>query len=128
MAEAVLVDADVNAGLELVKLLDESQFNVKSAAWIYYPEREEWKLLIATPRAAQDLSAAYYDVVTVLRRNKDLDDRFDSTRIRVVRPDEPSLEALSRLVKADGLQKLRYTHNAIDGYYIDDALIYRLAA
>jgi hypothetical protein len=38
------------------------------------------------------------------------------------------LAAMGRVVRADGLTAIRFSRNVIDGLYIDDALIYRLAA
>ncbi len=44
MAAAVLVDTDVEMGGELLRILDEIKFPVTAAAWIFFPDIEEWRL------------------------------------------------------------------------------------
>lgn len=49
MAEATLVDADIEAGRDLVRLLDEEGFPATAAAGIHFPDADEWRLVIRTP-------------------------------------------------------------------------------
>ena len=58
MAEAALVEADIEAGRELVRALDDAGFPVTGAAWIHYSDVDEWRLVIRTPKAAQNLLEA----------------------------------------------------------------------
>jgi hypothetical protein len=128
MGTAALVEAEISAGQELLKLLDAKRFAVQSAAWIYFPEQEEWKFLIATPKAESDLQRAYLELITILRTDPVLERTLDLSRLRIVRESDPILNALSQLFHVDEHATLRSAHNAINGIYIDDALIYRLAA
>jgi hypothetical protein len=128
MAENQLVDADIKAGQDFIQLLDANGFDVKAAAWIYYPDIEGWKLLIGSPRATKDLSAAYYDAAVLISADKGLDEQLDLARVKIVKPDEAFLDALGKVVRVEGLSTVRFTHNTFNGVYIDDALVYRLAA
>lgn len=129
MAAATLVDKDIEAGLELVRLLDERGFPVTGAAWIYFSDIEEWKLVIRTPRAATDLTNAFLDVAKAMDAAKPgFRGEFDLARVKLVSPADRMLAALGSAVRAEGLNKIRFSNNVINGIFIDDALIYRLAA
>ncbi len=128
MAEAILVNDDVNAGSELVRLLDETNFPVTGAAWIYFPDVEEWRLVIRTPRATSNLQEAYLDMARAMDAKGDLRTRLNLARIKLVPPSDQMLKALGSVIRAPGLKSIRFSGNMINGIYIDDALIYRLAA
>lgn len=128
MAETVLVNEDIEAGRELVQVLDMSGFPVTAAAWIYFSDLDEWRLVIRTPKAAQNLHEALLEVALAMDARGDLRQRIDLARVKLVPPGDRMLKALGRAVRAEGLSTIRFSRNVINGIYIDDALIYRLAA
>lgn len=128
MAQATLVDAEIEAGRDLIRMLIRKGFDVQAAAWIYNPSVEDWKLLIGSQRAQENQTAAYMDIANWLSANPDLDRRFDMARLKIVRPDELYLSALSKMEHLTDRADIRLTHNTVNGVYIDDALVYRLAA
>jgi hypothetical protein len=128
MAEAALVEKDVEAGLELVRLLDARRFPVTGAAWIYFPDLEEWKLVIRTPEAARDLNKAYLELAQAMDSKTGFRSQFDLARVKLVPPTDRMLAAMGSAIRAEGLNKIRFSRNVINGIFIDDALIYRLAA
>jgi hypothetical protein len=128
MAETSLVDSDVEAGRELLNLLDGSGFPVTAAAWIYFPDIEEWKLLIRTPRAAENLIEALHELASVMDQHGDLRQRLSLSRIKLVPPTDRMLQAIGKTMNVTGSDAIRVNKNVVDGMYIDDALIYRLAA
>jgi len=128
MAEAILVNDDIEAGRELVRLLDEAGFPVTAAAWIYFSDVEEWRLVIRTPKAARNLQETYLEVARAMDAKGDLRTRLNLARIKLVPPTDQMLEALGSVVRVAGLKSIRFSRNVVNGIYIDDALIYRLAA
>ena len=58
------------------------------------------------------------------------DDRavLDLPRIRLVRPDDPTIQAVGSVIRVKGLSDVRLKSNVANGIYIEDALIYRTAA
>jgi hypothetical protein len=128
MVAATLVDADIQMGRELVQILDQAGFPVTGAAWMYFPDVEEWRLVIRTPEAATNLQNAYLKMSAAMDAKGDLRQRIDLTRIKVVPPSDRVLEAIGKSIRVDGLGSVRFARNVIDGILIDDALIYRLAA
>ena len=128
MAEAVLVDTDVEMGRELVRILDEAKFTVTGAAWIYFPDIGEWRLVVRTPKAEKNLQQALLEMAIALDKRGDLRRRLDLSRVKLVPPKDKMLAAMGSVIRADGISTIRFTRNVINGVLIDDALIYRLAA
>jgi hypothetical protein len=128
MAETILVNSDIEAGQELVRILDQSGFPVTAAAWIYFPDVQEWRLVIRTPRAAENLHEALLDLARAMDAEGDLRERIDLARLKLVPPGDRMLEAMGKVINVSGLGTVRFTRNVINGIYIDDALVYRLAA
>jgi len=128
MAQPVLVKDDVEAGMELLRVLDASNFPITGAAWIYFPDIEEWRLVIRSPRAEQNLQGALLDIAIAMDAAGDLRSRLDLSRMKLVPPSDRMLQAMGSVVHAPGLSNIRFSKNLINGIYIDDALIYRLAA
>ena len=128
MAAAVLVDADVEMGRELLRILDEAKFPVTAAVWIFFPDIEEWRLVVRTPKAEKNLQQALLELAVLLDKQGDLRKRLDLSRVKLVPPKDKILAAMSSIVKVDGISSIRFSRNLVDGVLIDDALIYRLAA
>ena len=128
MATTALVSTDVEMGSELLKILDEAAFPVTAAAWIYFPDVDEWRLVIRTPKAEKDLQGALRELAAAMDAKGDLRTRLDLTRVKLVPPKDKILAAMSSMVRVDGISNIRFSRNVINGMVIDDALIYRLAA
>lgn len=128
MATTALVGADIEMGREFIKILDETNFPITGAAWIYFPDVEEWRLIVRTPRAEKDLQGALRQVAAALDEKGDLRTRIDLSRVKLVPPKDKMLAAMGSVVRAEGISTVRFTRNVINGVLIDDALIYRLAA
>jgi hypothetical protein len=128
MAQAVLVKEDIEAGMELLRVLDAKKFPITGAAWIFFPDIEEWRLVMRSPRAERDLQSALLDIATAMDEAGDLRSRLDLSRIRLVPPNDRLLQAMGSAMQVQGLSNIRFSKSLINGIYIDDALIYRLAA
>jgi hypothetical protein len=128
MATTALVSTDVEMGSELLKVLDEAAFPVTAAAWIYFPDVDEWRLVIRTPKAEKDLQGALRELAAAMDAKGDLRTRLDLSRVKLVPPKDKILAAMSSIVRVDGISNIRFSRNVINGLVIDDALIYRLAA
>jgi hypothetical protein len=128
MATTALVSTDVEMGGELLKVLDEAAFPVTAAAWIYFPDIDEWRLVIRTPKAEKDLQGALRELAAAMDAKGDLRARLDLSRVKLVPPKDKILAAMGSAVRVDGISNVRFSRNVINGVVIDDALIYRLAA
>lgn len=125
MAEDSLVTSDVNGGEALVRALDRAGFPVPAALWLYYPDLERWRLVIATPRA-RDPQEAYISIGQIADQARIVSPEL--SRIRLVLPTDPTVATLSRVLRTEGISGVRFTGNMVNGIYVDDAYIYRAAA
>lgn len=127
MGATALVSEDIAAGHTVVEALDLAGFSVAAAFWLYDSERDTWKLWIGTPHAGKDLQRAYMKVSEILSANSDRA-VLDLPRIKLVRPDDPTIRAISSVIRVKGPSGVRVRSNVANGIYIDDALVYRTAA
>ena len=121
MASSALVDAEVDQGRDFVRLLDKIGVTVKGAFWLYYPDSDRWKLTIVTPDAERGTRGLY---VRALDAKADI----DLSRVEFVPMGVPVFKALSGLIRIEGVSTTRLSQVTFNGVYVDDALVYRLAA
>ena len=130
MDKRTLVDSDFQKGHMLILVLDQSNFPVHSALWLFDEERDSWRLLIASEEVEEhEPMKAYEAIYDVLNKIKKDNTRFDITL------DNISLVGLSdNLIKDIGtavqtgrksIEGIRFTRHAINNQYIEDAYIYR---
>lgn len=125
MAQDILVDADLKAGRALVEALDRTGFPVSAAFWYFEPQREIWRLVLATPRY-ENLRDATLQIVDVIRTDRA---KYpDSARISVRRPDDPLVSGFSKRVHVDDLNWVRFPGGIVGNEFVEDAYIYRVAA
>lgn len=121
MAQEPLVESDIEAGRELVRALDRAGVPIVGAFWFYMTESDDWKLLIVTREADRGAHSLYLKAI-------EQKGRLDLTKVQFVPPSSPVFRALSGAMRIEGLANKRLTQNMLNGVYIDDALVYRLAA
>jgi hypothetical protein len=121
-----MVEARFQHGADLVRLLDENNFLLRDALWLYNSDEADWKLWLGTPLVDR---AGPTEVYAMLRRLLDghpLDD-IDLKRIVIASPKHTLLQLLKGAIKTGpGLNGIRFSRNTINGTYIEDAYIYRL--
>lgn len=125
MAEDALVMPDVKNGAVLVEALDQAGFPTVAAFWMRYPEAETWKLVLATTKAKTP-QEAYIEIRHIAEKAKL--ESPDLAQIKLVGPDDPTVATLSKVIRVEGLGSVRFSQNMINGVYVDDAYIYRMAA
>lgn len=121
MAEEPLVEADIDAGRALVKALDGAGVGVRGAFWFYLTDVDRWKLMIVSDAAKQGSRDLYVKAIS-------LKPELDLSKVEFVAPSSPIFAALSRYFRFEGLSGVRVSRNMLDGVYVDDAYVYRLAA
>ncbi len=94
----------IEAGVALIRRLDESGLSPCAAFWIYSSEANDWKLKIADAKVGKEgPRKAYGKIHDILLEH----------------PDEFNELSLG------GISGIRYKDAAVDGVFIDDAYIYR---
>ena len=131
MVKSSLVEADLLAGRRLVIDLDvpepnRSLFRLKAAFWLYDPESQDWRLVLATPLVDEVGPLATY---THLQRSLYSIQPTDLSlqNISVWSPRKPLVKAIRRAARIPlGAEGVRLTRNTVGGIYIEDAYVYKL--
>ena len=133
MAEDVVVKEALTpemteAGKSLLKELDASGWHPAASLWLFVPEAGQWRLLLAdTELGATGPKTAYSQVLKALRQISVPDSALSLRDIGVIGPDHPLLRVLRSAIKmGPGIGGMRFSKNVVNGYYIEDAYIYRL--
>jgi hypothetical protein len=64
MASGTLVRTDIDAGINLIRALDERGFGVSAALWLYNSDVDNWRMIIAYRGLRKDLEKKYLDAAT----------------------------------------------------------------
>ncbi|GLS28785.1 hypothetical protein [Neomesorhizobium albiziae] len=131
MASGALVRADVDAGINLIQALDSKKFEVAAALWLYNSDIESWRMVIAYRGARKDLEKKYLDAAVIVSEwRKSHPDRpiLDLSKVRITSADDRLIAGLKVALRVDGVGEVRFSHNTVNGIYVEDALIHRLAA
>lgn len=128
MDRSTLVDSQIKAGRRLLEFLDGEEYPVASALWYYYPDTDDWKLIIGTKRARENLTTSYAEFSRLLSEFGDNGASIDLSQVKLLSPDDQFLKTLSTAIRVEGISEVRFSKNRINNIYFDDALIYRSAA
>ena len=128
MAAAPLVDRDIKDGETLVHRLDRDKFPVSAAFWYYEAEDERWTLIIASSIVReQGPREAYRKLIQSIKRIKKSDYALDSVRVELVKEEAHLPNLFRRAIKTGhDIAGIRFTQNTINGFFIEDAYIYRV--
>src|SRR5438132_7372453 len=96
MDKATLVSFDLEAGKDLLKLLDAAKFKIVAAGWFHVPEFFDWRLWIASPvYDSEGIFEALRRIQVVLRKaSPPLP--IELAQITVVSPKDPVIRDLRR--------------------------------
>lgn len=113
---------------ELTRKLDALHWPVTASMWFYFPEENQWRLLLASPAVSKEgPMKAYQNVQEAI---KNLPKRVPKLALQdiTVIEDTHSLISLMRIAIRTGeeISGIRFSKNTISGHLIEDAYIYRL--
>ena len=131
MASEALVESEIEGGLNLVKMLDESDFKVKAALWVYYSDQERWRFVIASEGGEKEIGENYLKISTLMAksRSEHPDTQLLSLdKVKLTGVMDPIISGLRPVVRIEGLGGVRFSHDVINGVYLEDALVHRMAA
>ena len=128
MVKRQLVSLKEAEGERLLRLLDQSDFPVNSALWFFF-EDEEWRLVLATSLVDSEGPRGAYERLQNFLTQSSPDFDLSLEEVTLVGPRHSLLEILRRaIVTGPGISRVRFTESTVDNVFIDDALIYRVAA
>jgi len=128
VVKEILTQEMIQAGAELTRRLDEAHLEVRASLWLYIPDKNLWRLIVASPAVRQDgPKKVYQQIQTILSKMSDKTWRIPLHDISVVEDSDP-LIALLRISMStgDGISGIRFSRDTINGHFIEDTYIYRM--
>ena len=125
-----LTQAMIDAGRQLLELLDRQNLRVLAGLWFYFPESDRWRFVIASPEVrVRGPHAAYRKIEALARKVPNASEVFAPGDLTVVKDNDPLIVLLRRAISTGpGISGARFTNNSINGTFIEDAYIYRLTS
>lgn len=132
MAKDVLVtealsEQMISAGSKLVERLDASNSEVKSAFWLFSPEDRFWRFIVASPLVITEGPKNFYKrIVAVNQLATDEEWIISLNDIGVVGTDHQIVQLIRiAIATGTGISGIRFSRNTINGYFIEDAFVFR---
>ncbi|MCI0491246.1 MAG: hypothetical protein L0229_32040 [Blastocatellia bacterium] len=134
MAQEILVKEAlstemVSAGAELAQHLQKSSLTIDAMLWLYKPESNTWRFVIASPEVSSaGPRKVYQDIRSIISGIPEDQRRVSINDIFVVSSNDPVISHFRSAIPAGrSIAGIRFSQNVIDGVLIDDAYIYKLA-
>ena len=133
MAEETLVKETltqemIQVGGEITHRLEQSQLPVSASLWLYLPESNRWRLIIASSLLSKSGPKRLYEKIQlVLLEASDELGGVELSDISVMEPRAAMLSAMSRFIKIGEGRGVRISKNVFNGHFIEDAYVYKLS-
>jgi len=124
----ILDQSFIDDGRKLVGKLDSTEVKPSAILWFYFKEQKVWRLLIAD---------SYFNELTAINRYKKFMKFFDQNDYQRLKFENIALlgstDQLISLMKValvtdpNSISETRFQSSTINGFFVDDALIYRLS-
>lgn len=128
MVKEMLTKEMIQAGADLVRRLDEAHLEVDASLWLYIPDANLWRLVIASPAVKDEgPKRVYQKIQSVLSQAPDDAYKVALSDISVVENTDPLVTLLRTSVKTGmDISGRRFSRNTINGHFIEDAYLYRV--
>jgi hypothetical protein len=128
VVKEILTKEMIEAGADLTRRLDEAGLKVSASLWLYIPDSNLWRLIIASPAVRTDgPKKVYRKIQSILSRIPGDASIIRLTDISVVEDNDPLILLLRIALRTgDGISGRRFSRNTINGHFIEDTYIYRI--
>ena len=125
----VLTAEMIEAGKELVRNLDAKGAKITGALWLLEAEPRAWRLLLAFKDFDREgPKALYRKVRNALVRARSPGAQLALQDVAAVSDQHPLIRLLSMVIRTTPSgEGVRFSRNTVNGQYIEDAYIYRMA-
>jgi hypothetical protein len=129
MGEEILVESQISDSIALVECLEDQGNKLAAVVWYYFPDADEWRLLLAGPTfdalLPKEQFQAYELVAEAL--NKTQVTSLSIGEIELVKTDHPLLQATQFLIETspDAIVRAHFKANSVNGVFIKEMLVLR---
>lgn len=127
MDQEVLVRDDIEFGRQAVEAFDEFGPPARCVFWLYFPDAEEWRLLVATPVFDKEGPLAAIKAINKSLKKKDLAGKIHPLNIAAVSTRDRRVRALRAALRSNkpGPSGVRFQGIANE-FYIQGSFVYRM--
>lgn len=128
MVDSTLTKEMIESGKALIMKLDDSNVQPNAAFWFFFPDIQEWKLVLAEVNVGErGPKQVYKKIQGVISQFQDELGDLSLDNISLAKPDAPIVKLLRAAIRTGaGISGIRFKNNVINGTVIEDAYIYRL--
>jgi hypothetical protein len=127
MDKATLVSIDFERGEEVLKVLDDAGLRIKVALWLFSPDHDDWRLVLASPQLDGAGVRHPYGLVNEALRNAGYPIE-KKPLIWIMPMNDPFIRDLrKRFSKAKNVEGMRLGLQTIGNWFIEDAYVYRIS-
>jgi hypothetical protein len=129
MGEEALVESQISDTISLVKILESQGDRPSTIIWYYFPDADEWRLLLAGPSFDALLpnqeSRAYQKVAEALSKAEVTS--LTIGEVKLIKTDYPLLNATRFLIGTppDAIIRAHFKDNRVNGIFIKEMLVLR---
>lgn len=129
MGEEALVESQITDTISLVKTLESQGDKPSIVIWYYFPDDDQWRLLLAGPSfdalLPKDQSRAYQRVAEAL--SKAGVTSLSIGEVKLIKTDYPLLNATRVLIGTppDVMIRAHFKDNQVNGTFIKEMLVLR---
>jgi len=128
VVKEILTQEMIQAGADLTHRLDEAHLEIRASLWLYMPDKNLWRLIVASPAVRQDgPKKIYQQIQTILSKISDKTWKLPLYDISVVEDSDPLIASLRTSTGTkDGISGRRFSRDTVNGHFIEDAYIYKM--
>jgi hypothetical protein len=117
----------VMEGTALVEILDKSKLKPRAAMWVYNSETERWRLWIVPSREVSDKLEFYRILAGLISQNREKLPELDISDVEWKKADHPAVSGMNSFIRMEGLGSAHFSNNRLNGYYLPDGIVLRMA-
>lgn len=111
----------------LVSLLDEAKTPPRVAILVYDNERGSWRLWLVPCGKSVDKHEFYRQISSIIVKNKSKFSALDVGNIDLRAADYPPIKGLNSFARVEGFGAVQMSNNMLNGFFLPDCIIIRLA-
>jgi hypothetical protein len=117
----------VTTGTNLLRILDKEGLSPRAAMWVHNPEIDSWRLWVVPAKSMSDKRQFYRLVAEAISKHRTDLQGIDASDTELITDTHPAISALSKTFRVEGSSSIFISNNMLNGYYIPDGIILRMA-
>ncbi len=118
----------VKEGTALVEVLDEIGIKPIAAMWVHNTEEDTWQFWLVPSAEFNDKLEFFSALARVFAEHREKFDNLEISDVRFRTAKDPAISAVRGVIRLDGLGSTHLNNNRVNGFYLPDGIVLRMAA